>query len=248
MRIFLSACVLVTVFYLGALVAHFGHGDLGIDWQIWMGAAATLVAAYAGARYAFQINKQHEERRENEQKRLAGNRAVLALWRQLNTLNGVLKLNLNPHRGDPRRYFSVKAVRVLPSILPRLDIDSIAFLLDGKNPNLLGHLDKAQHMAFSAMDFLAERSRMHVEEVQPLIEEENRRRLAGNAPRRDEDILGERLFRRINDLTNKSFETFDESVSETRLQIDALSNELRMMFPKQNVIFLIPNDANDGNI
>lgn len=129
--------------------------------EIFIMAAATLAAAYCGARAAFAFNREHEEGRERRQQIEECNRALLVLVRQYNQLINFREQFLDPMRDHPARH-----ILIPPSDHPdystwTVNVPALAFLMQtdaAELPFMLALADQRFHSAIAAM---RTRSKLH---------------------------------------------------------------------------------------
>jgi hypothetical protein len=227
MRIFLSALAIAAAFITGSLVTAFGQADF--DYLKLAGAPLlALVSAFAGAYFAFDFNRQKDADTQRMSNLAAGNRAIFTLGRQVNRIANIQRQLLDPHRGDPLRHLNMPpSVQERP--LPSMDFDSIAFLLTTARPNLIGEIAVAEDAAFSAIDVINQRSRTHLTEFQPLIENAGIKPTKQYSARDVEEILGPRLWIVLKQATDQLYDASESAIEK----LDRASHELHELLKSE---------------
>lgn len=207
------------------------------------GAAATLVAAFVGAWYAFKLQLAHVEQQKIREQVEAGNRALFALVRTYNQFAAVRNQFIEEHRHHAARHLLI--LPMAGSIKPLdLDFDGLAFLFDSEDPNLLGRLALFEEDVTSTLEVIEQRSRLHVEVVQPTVEELERR--TGELMRfgEVEKELGTRHAKTLRMLTDFMVDGVDRVVSSADQHIEEMNAVLRDKFPGHKVIGMLkPNKS-----
>jgi len=118
------------IFILGA-----GAGWIlsGKYWDIfftsYVPALATLLAAFYGAKFAFQFQKEKEEENGKEKKILDGNLAIFNLMRMANTLLVYRKQFIEPFRGKPTAFLEMPPSLELLEDDINFEIENLFFYL-----------------------------------------------------------------------------------------------------------------------
>jgi hypothetical protein len=157
--------LLVLVIVVAAFSGPFGTPTLAAFARDFLPAVATLVAAFAGAWYAFTLNQ--KSTRHEQRARQVGNgaRALFTIWRQLNTIAQIQEDVVAKYRNYPPAPLAMPPITFQIDDTTRLDIDSLAFLLDHGKPDLLVNLCIAESRFVHAVDAIRRRSVLHANEV-----------------------------------------------------------------------------------
>ena len=242
MTIFLMALMVAAAFTLGTLVTHFGHGG-GITEIVdkYLPAGATLLAAYVGAKWAFNLNLDREAERLATVQLEAGNRAIITVQHQMNRILNLQQQVVDPVRNDAARHLRMRPIAIhLP--MPEIDLNSLSFLIEG-DPNLVSRLSVAQDGAVSAVAMIAERSRVYIEDVQPRLEAAGARQ-GGDYLHSDlETMMGPRVMAILKQGTDAAIDLVDTAEHDLRVVAEELSQALKGIFPKQIVLRLAPREA-----
>ena len=119
---------------------------------------SALAGALAGALAAYWIQSSTERRKERKARRSAIIRAQMALISQLNILAGFRQQKLDPFRSEKDRELRMTIVHLPRNCLP-VDFESITFLLESNDANLLLKIQVAERAYHSAMDAVDVRNR-----------------------------------------------------------------------------------------
>lgn len=198
-------------------------------------ALATLTAAFLGANYAFRLQREHAEREEEKRQVEAGNKAIFELVRTLNQFLTIRKQFIDPHRSSPARNMYI--MPMTGSVRPlEIAFDELAFLFPAANPNLLSRIAMFQQEVASTLDVINQRSRIHVDIVQPKVEELERIRGAVLKVEDLEAALGTRVAQQVTQLTDYMIEGVDDVVAGAEQLVGELNGTLKGMYPQHTVI------------
>lgn len=95
-------------------------------------ALATLIAAFAGAWFAFLYQNRQKQSQERKENISAGNRALATLLQQANTLKLYQKDIIDPRRDDPGMHIAIQPTLPYREDALAFDIQSLDFLLAPK--------------------------------------------------------------------------------------------------------------------
>lgn len=201
----------------------------------------TLAAAFFGAWYAFKLHDERDKRARSERNVMAANRAVFEILRHCNRLVTFRKQFLNEHQGDPNREYLIRPVAGLSWNPPSIDYDSLAFLFDSEQPNLLTEISLVEQAITSALDIIRQRSEFHVEKFQPVAEELERAHGPSFPLGLLRSTLGPRNTQVLKMLTDYTYECVDTAISEIEKVTKKLVEEARALYPGHVVIsFNVP--------
>jgi hypothetical protein len=128
-------------------------------------ALATLVAAFAGAAFAFYLQEKKERLKEEERRISAINQALFALIQQFGVLRQ-MKEEIEPLKDDNLRYVKVPAQITNDFDDVRIRIETLNFLLDS-HPNLLMEILAEQAKFEMALKTVKARAEHHFNLLQP---------------------------------------------------------------------------------
>lgn len=170
--------------------------------------AATLLGAFLGAMLAFVLQLLAQRRQERKADLMAAHRMLFCLLQQSNTLLLLQKDFIYPHLGDPGRFLSIPAVHSLDVTRNTFDFDTFDFMLETKRSRqVMYDLYLAQESYIEALRSLNERSRIHQNEVQPLLAKAGIRNGSEVTSLEIEQALGPHVFESIVNMTDQSLES-----------------------------------------
>lgn len=235
--------LLVLILIVASFSAPFGTPALAAFAKDFLPAVATLVAAYAGAFYGAKLIQDATEKEHRLRLIGAGARALFTMWRQLNLIAQFQEDVVEKYRNYAPAPLAMPPVSGLVNDNIRLDIDSLAFLLEFGQSDLLGNLCIAETRFIAAIDAIHRRSKLHSNEVQPKIESiiPAGRNLAPDELR---SAIGNRVFSLLVDQTREVISRTDDAVSTLEAVAIDLHSALKTIFPEGKFPRPAPIDAN----
>ncbi len=91
--------------------------DKALSFSKFIPAAATLIAAFLGAFFAFKLQKQEKEQKIKADNITAGNYAIFTVMCQFNRLGNICKQMIDPVRTHPLK------IVVMPPMLPAIEYE-----------------------------------------------------------------------------------------------------------------------------
>lgn len=237
--------VLMIVFFIvgAAVVAYAEELSLIPYLNTILGAAATLAAAFFGAKYAFQLQLESLKQKEVKDQVEAGNKAIFELVRTYNQFLAVRNQFIDEHRQSPGKH-----VFILPMAgnlhVMQLNFDNLTFLFDAADPDLLGRLALFQREVASTIDVIAQRSQLHVDVIQPAVERLEEE--VGEAIQLGqlEKALGKRNTQTVKMLTDFMIEGVDGLIAGSERYINELNKILKEKFRGHKIMGMIaPNQS-----
>jgi hypothetical protein len=213
----------------------------GKHWNVlltsYVPALATLVAAFYGAKYAFQFQNDKEIKDNTRGNIVNGNIAIFSMKRMLIKLMDFQKQVI-----DPARDLQVNFLQMQPTIQINNDIkfniESLYFLLDTDDKNLLGELVREEERYLITLDAINERSRFHREEIQPALDKAGIV-LGCSYPYSPSDIgnieraLGNRRYITIKQATTDVIELVDKTVISLKDVSEKLTTCLKKYYKNE---------------
>jgi hypothetical protein len=200
----------------------------------------TLVAAFAGAWFAYALSK-HERTRDLIDARVAAaNRAIFALLRQFNSLHIIRLQEINPRRGDPLRCLNIPALSAVPSSSVHVDLDALTFLLETDDRQVLGELMSADNNFHSAVQAITERSACHRNAVQPVLAAAEVHRGQETNLAEVQAILGHALHQEISEATDLMIQIVDQTLVSTQAIAGQFREAMLRQYPKRTFIRFLP--------
>jgi hypothetical protein len=200
----------------------------------------TMVAAFGGAWYAFRLSDKAKAR-ETEQAQVAAiNRAQFTLIQQINTLRFIDAQIVEPVRSHSGRFIAMRPG--LPvTATSRLDIDSLLFLLETEDRELLFRLLVEQQRFDEALKALNERSHLHINILQPKLVaagiQENREYSSEELIR----ALGPEFATRLERLTDDTILHIEKNIESGLALVGEFHAKMKARFPKRSIIRLDPD-------
>ncbi len=199
----------------------------------------TLAAAFGGSWYAFRLHDEKSKKEEDAIDVKAANNAIFELARWYNKLHDFKKQFIVEHLNNPLRHLYIMPVAGMSFGSPAFDYNSLSFIFKSKNPNLLGTLSLVEQEIASTLEIIQQRSRLHVDVLQPAVEEIEKR-LGGTFPPVEvEKQLGVRHSTVMKMLTNYMISGVDDSLDGIRKHIDLLKAETNSLYPGHVVVGMI---------
>jgi hypothetical protein len=212
----------------------------GRHWDVFLTsyvpALATLLAAFYGAKYAFQLHKDKEIEDTKKRNVVNGNTAIFNMMRMTSTLRNVQRQIVDPVRDHPARFLQMQPTLHSSNDYMKLNIETLYFLLETDDRNLLGELATEEARYQIALDAINERSRLHREEVQPLLERAGFVEGGDASLAQFEKALGNRLYITMQQATEQAIEHVDNTVLSLNQVADKLRTSLKKEFPNENII------------
>jgi len=201
--------------------------------------AIYIAAAFSGAWFAFQLQNRKARKDTDAREVAAANNAIFELSRWYNKLHVFKKQFIDAHRNNPMRHFLILPAAGMSLGQPKIDYESISFIFRSSNPNILGTISLAEQEVASTIDVINQRSKFHVEELQPVVEQLEKH-FGPSLPGADlEEEFGKKNTQVLKMLTDCLVEGVDASISALRENIDKLKAETESMHPGHAVIGMI---------
>jgi hypothetical protein len=212
----------------------------GKHWAIfftaYVPALATLVAAFYGAKFAFQFQNDKEAAKNREKNILDGNLVIFNLSRMINTLLVYRKQFIEPFRGKPTAFLEMPPSLELLEDAIQLNMENLFFLLHLDEINFIGELAVEKSKFQRALEAINERSKVHRFEVQPKLESSNIVQGGQYTFQQIENILGERLNHTIRQATDQVVSHVDETIDSLKITGDKLSEIMKKNFNEERII------------
>jgi hypothetical protein len=212
----------------------------GRHWNVFLTsyvpALATLVAAFYGAKYAFQFQKDKEKENEKKRNVLNGNSAIFSLMRMTTTLKNLQKQVIDPVRDHPARFLEMPSIPHMVKDDIKLDIETLYFLLETEDRNLLNELVIEEARYQSALDAINERSLVHRKELQPLLERGGIVQGGDYSLLQIEQLLGNRLYITMQQATTQLIEHVDSTIVSLQEVAEKFTDSLKKRFTDETII------------
>jgi hypothetical protein len=206
-------------------------------------AVVTLLAAFYGAKFAFDFQRRKEEDEQKAKKIVSGNLAIFKLITMINSLLSYQRQIIEPVRGKPTTFLEMSPTLQQIKDHVSIDLDSLTFLFSTDDQNLIGELSVEEARYEAAIAAINERSRVHRNELQPTLDASGIQN-GGTYYQADiQNALGERLFHTIVQSTEQVISHVDSTILSLKEVADKLSMALKKQFPNERIISVgMPTD------
>jgi len=212
----------------------------GSHWDIlftsYVPALATLVAAFYGAKYAFEFQRKKEVEDQKKKDLTAANITIFNLMRMANSLLVFKKQIIDPFRGKPSAFLEMPPVLHTVGEDININANSLYFLLQTEERNLLGEIMVEERRYHTAIQSINERSSLHRNEIQPLLERAGIQQGGVYSMEDIEKALGERMFVTINQATDQLIARVDQAIASIQSVSSKLADCMKNMHPDECVI------------
>ncbi len=234
-----SNCVIIAgiSFILGATAGWIAQGRfLSILFTSYVPALATLLAAYFGAKYAFDFQRNKEIENTKRKNIVNGNVVIFNILRMINNLLNFQKQIIDPVRRKPSAFLEMSPTTQLPKEDISIDLNSIYYILETEDRNLLGEISVELSKYQKALDAINERSIIHIHEVQPTLEKAAIVQGGDYHPEQIEAALGNRLYVTMHEATKQVIEHVDNTLLSLQRVGSKLTQSLKKQFPGETII------------
>jgi hypothetical protein len=181
----------------------------------------TLFAAFAGAYSAFALQNKKQQLELETARVEAGNKAIFNLINCCNTFLNFKNQFIEPFINEPGRFLAIP-----PSVefkgKANFDFDSLTYLFELEDPNIVGELSSFQAKVESTILLILQRSQMHINTVQPTLEKAGFVEGQDITNQKIEQILGQRLIAMMQQRTDQMVEGVESIITESENLIDKL--------------------------
>lgn len=211
-------------------------------------ALATLLAAYFGAKYAFDFHSNKEIKDVKRRNIVNGNIVIFNLGLMVNNLLNYQKQIIDPVRGKPSAFLEMSSTTPLQKEDISIDLNSIYYILETEDRNLLGEISVEVLRYQKALDAINERSIIHIREVQPNLEKAGIVEQETYHLEQIEAALGSRLYAITNQTTEQVVKHIDNTLLSLQDVSSKLTQSLKKQFPGETIInFSIPKQEENEN-
>lgn len=203
------------------------------------GALVTLVAAFAGAWYAFRLTDRAAARQVVRDQVAAVNRAQFNLIQQINLLTNVQTHSIDPIRDHPGRFLAMRPLTSpIASNVGGVDVDGLSFLLETEDRELLFELIIEGQRFQAAVRALEDRSRVHLETAQPRLAAAQIAEGVFYSLEQIETALGTQLFLHLRRATDEVIDLVDQTRESSEALVAKFRVAMKRRFPKFSIIHL----------
>lgn len=212
---------------------------MGVDTLV--SALVTLVAAFAGSWSAFKLEDRSKARQRVRDQVAAINRAQFVLIQQWNELKNIQSKMIEPKRSDPLRFIAMRPSLDFGQSTPRLDAGDLLFLLETDDREFPFLLMLEQRRFDTAIQAVNERSRAHINELQPRLAQMGIKEGTSWTIDALTERLGEELVLRLQRATDASVEQVDLTVESCAALIAGFHQATKARFPNETFIRMAPD-------
>lgn len=166
-----------------------------------------FIGTFFGAWAAFQFQISEQARKDKKSEAAAGRRALLVLCNQYGQTKRFYKQALSEFKDDPFRWVTLQPFDAFHSYL-RLDINSLGFLMDSSEPNIIQEVLLAEEVFLELVTTVHQRNDIHLNQLQLATQKLE----LDSLPASDEalkELLGQRLVAVLKDFTNSTYDLAD---------------------------------------
>ena len=202
-------------------------------------ALATLVAAFAGAWFAFYLQEKKEYVKEEKERKSNLNLVLVTLVRQYQSLENI-KLEIDSLKEDALRYIKLPAITTNQYSDIKIKVEILTFMLDSE-PNLIMEIMLEQERFEMALKAVQLRSERHAKEFQPayakLFEKDNSTQIQViQLPA----MLGVYLHNALKNETDHMYKQVYEASKSTLAVLEKVRIHAKQIYPRAAFIRIDP--------
>jgi len=201
----------------------------------------TLAAAFAGSWSAFKLEDRARQRASTRDRIAAINRAQFVLIQQWNTLANLKSQMIDPQRANPVRFIAMRPCPPCGATTPRQEVGELSFLLETDDREIPFLLMLEQSRFDTCAWAVNDRSRLHIDELQPKLREAGIGEGSSWTMAELEQRLGEDLVRRLQRATDAVVEQVDLTVASTADLVHRFRGAMKARYRDERIIFMEPN-------
>jgi hypothetical protein len=208
----------------------------GLDTKTVAGAVATLVAAFAGAFFAYKFNADRETKRKEEIDLASANRAIFTLIRAYNYIAVFNKQFIQPYKDSPMAYVAIQPSLGNSNPDLKLDYDSISYLISEKKSEILTELTEFEELFVIFLETVKTRNHIHLNSVQPAMEDAGFVQGSPVTLGEIDGFLGDRTSSIMKGLTSELIDMVQRGEGQSEELIKKLHKIMVEIFPGKNVV------------
>lgn len=206
-------------------------------------ALATLVAAFYGAKFAFEFQNKKDIELAKKINVSSVNKTIFNLSRMANSLFVYQRDFINPVRNKPGIFLELRPIPEMNTESIQITPESLHFILDTDFRNLASEILIEEERFKTALNVINLRSILHLQEVQPLMERAGF--TSGTTiiitAAEIEKILGNRICSMIKESTNEVIFHVDSTIESIKEISEKLKNSIKTIYPDEPIIaFVLP--------
>lgn len=199
-------------------------------------AILTGISTLIGALYAFRLSERKEQEGERARRIHALNKALFFVGRQLNAVQ-YIREEVSPYDTNEKRLFGCKAAMPPDYSDLRVNFESLSFLLDSPDPDLLLRLSVEQDGFHQAIRAISLRAQYFVDQFQPAVMASGI--LPGPITLNDaREKVGPLVFDSALNYTTSMFMALDEALPRLQKVLVELEGLSRQLYPGERFLRL----------
>ena len=207
---------------------------------------ATLLAAFFGAKFAFQLQTEKQEKDRIYDEVKYGNKAIFEIIRTYNKFVSIRNQFIDPQRNNPLRHYFILPITGVDAHVTNIDFDSLAFLINTKDPDILNKLSAFQQEANSTIEVINQRSKMHFDVIQHAVEIAEKTHGSRLSEQQIDAEVGNRYKTVIKSSTDIMVECVDSVIALSEEHVKNLSELLKSTYKGHTIIKMeIPNESSN---
>lgn len=188
-----------------------------------------FIGTFFGAWAAFRFELTERTRSARKDESAAGRRALLVLCNQYGHTKRYYEQALKEYVNDEFRWLKLQPFDAFHSFL-RLDVNSLGFLLDSPEPNLIQEILLAEEAFLKLVTTVHQRNNVHLNQLQVAIQTLTADFIPSNEDKIRE-ILGQRLVAVLKDLTNSTYDLTESILKLNEVSFNRLNTYLNQHYP-----------------
>ena len=194
------------------------------------------ISTLIGAFYAFRLSERKEKECERTRRIHALNKALFSLARQVNAIQ-YIRDEVSHYDTDVKRLFGCEAAMPPDCSDVQVDFESLSFLLDSRDPDLLMRLSVEQDGFHQVMRAISLRAQYFVDQFQPAVMASGI--MPGPFTLEDaREKIGSLIYDSALNYTTSMFTALDEALPRLQKILCELEELSRQLFPGERFLRL----------
>ena len=215
----------ILIFFFGMSIGVAGEQKIITMWSLpeWFYVSiATLAAAFSGAWFAYLLERRRAKEKQASERLLGVNRVLFSLTEMINSVLNINKQFVDPIRSSPMKYLEMQPTLPLDPLQFNFDVSLVDFFLISKHSPMMIDLSVVNERYATAIAALNERSRLHLEVVQPALASAGVPSAAALSDSAVRGMLDPALYAHIVRSTDDVIEALDETRDLLKLRFQDL--------------------------
>ena len=223
---------------IGLIIGLFFGANIN-DKNILITSLATLSAAFFGAWLSYKLQDNNIKKEQTKKQVQDANDLLFSIYQKLNALTVFQRDSVNPWRDKPERLIAMEPI--IDYRLPQTKIipENISFLLGTKYEQLLFDIHIEDERFKVAEDIIKFRSHLHLNKVQPAIQNSGIAEGDQFSSIQLKSAIGEMLYIQLQKSTDNVIYNVDRTVKSSKELGDKLLLALKTTFPNEKFVKFI---------